>query len=83
MIGGRAQQVLFHWKVSLIAGQCTPPCALQAALPHLMKSRGNIVNMSSMMSQTHKTIQMAYNASKAMEDAVSTIFESLLHSSLL
>lgn len=44
---------------------------LQAALPHLVKSRGNIVNMSSMMSQTYKTIQMAYNASKAMEDAVS------------
>lgn len=44
--------------------------AVQAALPHLRKSRGNIVNMSSMMSQTYKTIQMAYNASKAMEDAV-------------
>jgi len=27
--------------------------------------------MSSMMSQTNKTIQMAYNASKTMEDAVS------------
>jgi len=25
-----------------------------------------------MMSQTNKTIQMAYNASKSMEDAVST-----------
>ena len=45
---------------------------LQAALPHLIKSRGNIVNMSSMMSQTNKTIQMAYNASKSMEDAVSS-----------
>ena len=45
---------------------------LQAALPHLIKSKGTIVNMSSMMSQTNKTIQMAYNASKSMEDAVST-----------
>ena len=32
---------------------------------------GTIVNMSSMMSQTNKTIQMAYNSSEAMEDAVS------------
>jgi len=44
---------------------------VQAALPHLIKSKGTIVNMSSMMSQTNKTIQMAYNASKTMEDAVS------------
>ena len=51
--------------------------ARQAALPHLAKSKGNIVNMSSMMSQTYKTIQMAYNASKAMEDAVSTCQRNL------
>ena len=48
-------------------------CVMQAALPHLVKSKGSIVNMSSMMSQTNKTIQMAYNASKAMEDAVSML----------
>ncbi|KAL0044428.1 hypothetical protein WJX82_006022 [Trebouxia sp. C0006] len=51
---------------------------MQAALPHLIKSRGTIVNMSSMMSQTNKTIQMAYNASKTMEDAVTRNF-AMLH----
>ena len=56
--------------------------ARQAALPHLAKSKGNIVNMSSMMSQTYKTIQMAYNASKAMEDAVSICQRTLSPASL-
>lgn len=51
---------------------------MQAALPHLIKSRGTIVNMSSMMSQTNKTIQMAYNASKSMEDAITRNF-AMLH----
>ena len=53
-----------------VCSSCLLNLFLQAALPHLIKSKGNIVNMSSMMSQTYKTVQMAYNASKAMEDAV-------------
>ena len=43
---------------------------MQAALPHLKKSKGTIINMSSMMSQINKTAQMAYSASKSIEDAV-------------
>ncbi|KAL3148701.1 hypothetical protein ABBQ38_014114 [Trebouxia sp. C0009 RCD-2024] len=51
---------------------------MQAALPYLERNKGTIINMSSMMSQTNKTAQMAYNASKSMEDAVTRQF-AMLH----
>ena len=41
-----------------------------AALPHLVESQGAIVNISSVMSTQHVPAQIAYNASKAMQDAV-------------
>lgn len=43
---------------------------MQAALPHLVESRGAVVNISSVMSTQHIPAQIAYNASKAMQDAV-------------
>lgn len=39
-------------------------------MPHLMESQGAVVNISSVMSTQHMPGQIAYNACKAMQDAV-------------
>ncbi len=43
---------------------------MQAAMPHLLESKGAIVNISSVMSRQYLPAQIAYNASKAMQDSV-------------
>ena len=49
---------------------------MQAALPYLVESRGAVVNISSVMSTQHIPAQIAYNASKAMQDAVGNSADS-------
>ena len=45
---------------------------MQAALPHLIESQGAVVNISSVMSTKCVPAQIAYNTSKAIQDAVGT-----------